>query len=586
MDVIREVLIRGRMEILKADLAVPDITAFTKQLEQQNQFAQQQAKFLDELLAKQLAREQEAARVEANEQQRREAEAKAREDRKKAADERAQQKKAEADAAKAAAEAAKAAAEVEKQAEKARQEAAQAAAAAEQERLDAIEATNRARDAAIGKERQINDSLLKGGDALKQAGDGAFAFARGLTLIGLEGNASLEQVARQVASVQAKFDLFRGSVDLLKGGVEAARNFGKAIELAGGAVALLTTRMATLVAFLGPAGLVAIAAGALTAVVITLFQSMEDEVADFTANSERNLARFVGAAERAAAQAQAAFEKQDAVRETLSGQAKIDAIQNDLSNIKPAEDVATIIEKERAAFEELFDRQNVTEEQLAKERERIQAQTLAGFDAAAAEKGRRQQLGRELLGATTSRDQGADQGRETAIREVQRVEEESRRKVERRQEELKRAQEQEAERQRQIAFERSQLSAADAAFVQGSSGKIGELGTEALQKLGKLAPTAFGQDVKDEFIRREGGTPAERVDEVAALKTELAALTEALKAQSATRQGLQAADSAADAEAEAGAEKIRGFLRSIATEIEQINVERQKTESFYKEGNS
>lgn len=570
-DVIREVLIRGKMEIIKADLAVPDITAFTKQLEAQNKLAQEQAAFLGQLIDQQQKREQQAKADDEANKQRAAENARIREEQRKAAEQaRKEREEAKRQAAELAA------------AEKA---AAEAAAAAEEQRRKEIEETNRAREEAIRKEREINDSLLKGGDALKQVGDGAFAFARGLTLIGLEGDANLEKVARAVASVQAKFDLFRGSVDLIKGGVESARAFATAIELAGGATALFTSRMAALVAFLGPTGLIVAGTAAVTAALLYLFSEAEDSAADFIANSEEKLNRFVSEAERAAAEAQAAFDRQDAIRETLTGQGKIDAIQGELSGLKAGPSIEEINRREAERFAKLFDGTERTTEEVDAERARINAVTMADFDAAEQEKQRRRQLTRELLSATTERDGGANRERETAIREAQRAEEEKRREVQRVQEELKRAEEQRAEQARRQAAERAGFSASDRAFVDRASQNIQGLSAKELERLGSTARENFGQDVTDELVRRGGGTPAERRDEVAELKNELAALTEALKERSAATSGLRAADATADAEAEAGAEALRKLLRDLAGDIEKIQVERARTESYFREGN-
>lgn len=567
MDVIREFVLKGRMEIVKSDLAVPDITAFTKQLEAQNKLAQDQARAFDELLGQQQKRDQQAREEAQAEKQRRDAEAKAREERKKAAEEAKRQKEE--------------AARLEREAAEAAKKAADEAAKAEKEKQDAIDATNKAREEAVQREREISDQLLKGGDALKTAGDGAFAFARGLTLVGLEGDASLERVARSVASVQAKFDLFRGSVDLLKGSIESVRAFQQSIDLAGGAVALLTTRVSALARFLGPTGLVVAGALAAGAAVVGVFRYMQEDAEKYIQDIEQRLREFVANSQREAATARAAFEREDAIRATLAGQQKIDSIRSDLAGVGEAASVSDI---KAAASEQLKDLlgnlTEITDEQFRARRDEIVQGQLTAFDASEENLRRRQQLGRELLNATSQRDDGANRERESAIDEAERREKETRANIARRQDELRRAEEQQAESQRRQAAERAKLNQSDRAFVERASGDIRGATIADLERLQQLAPASFGQDVTDELVRRGGGTVAERTDPVADLTAEIASLREALVQQTGKRKGLESADAALDAEAEAGVEKIRSLLRGLARDIEQIEIERAKTESY------
>lgn len=294
MDVIREVLIRGKMEIIKADLAAPDITAFTKQLQEQNQYAQQQAKFLADLIEREKERDAAAAAQAAKDAQRRAEESKAREERKKEVEEAKKAREAAAAAAAAAAAEAKKKADAERAAAEEAANAAKAAEAAakaeadavrqaEQAKQDAIEATARAQEESARSSREFNDLLLKGGDALKQTTDGAFALARGLTLVSLSGTADLERIARKVADLQGKFDILRGSVDFIKGTAESTRAFGSALEKAGGASVVLSRGLASaaqaaapLVATLGPAGAIALGIGAIAVASAAAWKAFSD----------------------------------------------------------------------------------------------------------------------------------------------------------------------------------------------------------------------------------------------------------------------------------------------------------------------
>lgn len=549
-DTVRDVLVRLKMEIVDAVIQAPDITQFTKQLEEQNSFARQQAELIDEIVKRQEARDDASAKAAEVERKNR------------------------ADAAAALA--------IEKKAEDDKKAADAAAVKAEKAKQDAINATNQARDAAIAKDRLINDSLLKTADSLKTGADGAFAFARGLTLIGFEGSSSFEEVARQVASVQAKFDLFRGSVDIIKAATESTRAMTVAIVAAGGAVQLLQLKLTALAVFLGPTGQILVGVGAATAALVTLFEYIGNETDDFLERTQEALDDFVTQSELAAERARGAFDKQDAIRATLEGDAKIEAINTDLGNITPGQDVETIMAEASARFAEAIAKPREAEE-LAAILAKNNAETQAAFQKSIDEQQRRQDLLGELLTATSTRDNAADRGRETEINKSTRSEEQTAQKIQKAQDDLRAAQEAAAEKDRQIAIERASLSGGDQAFVSRTSGKLGTANVEELKQLASLAPAQFGQDVQDELTRRGGGTPAERVDREAELTAELAALTAALKGQQTTTAGLRSTDSTADAEALAAAEGIRKLLRGIAGEVEELRGRQATSQALYEE---
>lgn len=236
-DVIREVVIRGRMEIVKADLQVPDIASFTKATQENNRLNAELVKRVEAVGVAQ----QEAAK--------------------------ASKERQEADKA-AAEESLRLIRET---------------AAAEEGRERSARLAEQQRAVAATSQRELNDLYLKGAEGLKQTTDGAFAFARGLTLVSLEGSDDLEQIVRKIAEVQGKFDLLRGGVDFLKGTAESARSFGDALEKAGGASAVLTrgltsagAAVAPLVGALGPAGAIALGVGAIAVASAAAWKAYSD----------------------------------------------------------------------------------------------------------------------------------------------------------------------------------------------------------------------------------------------------------------------------------------------------------------------
>ncbi|QDV79860.1 hypothetical protein [Botrimarina mediterranea] len=603
-DVIREVLIRGRMEIMKADLAVPDISAFTKTMEAQNKLTQEIIGRVNELSNRyeQAAaeREREAKAERQREQERREAVAAA----KKAKEEERQRAKEAAEATrKAAEEAEKLAAAQRKRAEeeaKIWEEVAEANAKAEKEKQDAINATNRARDEAIRREKSINDSLLKGGDSLKTMGDGAFTLARGLTLLGLEGSENLEAVARGVANVQGKFDLFRGGVDVIKGGVETARAFGEAFEEAGGPIDLVKGRLAGLAAFMGPTGLVAAGAVAAGAVIVGVFEAMREDIETETERAERRLRDFVNRANSQAARASAAFTRADAIRDTLAGDQRIGAIQSDLANLGErrgfnvaGEQRERELARERIAQLDAYKRnlaggagpgaapsQSMLDQVAAAEREQNQLRMRLEITAPEKRKeeikleqereAERQKLYRELRSETQQREQSADLLRGSGIDDANSQIAERERERERVQEQLRRTEEQRAIQERKQAAERAGLTAAERAYVDRIGGNLEGRSVSELERLRKIAPENFGAQITDELVRQGGGTPAARTDEAAELRAELAQLTAAIKESRGKRDALVSEDAKLDDQARQSVESINELLRTVAKNTELL----------------
>lgn len=578
---IREVLIKASFQVSKAEIAVPDISAFTKQMEAQNKLAEDQAKAIDELLARQQKRDQQAREEEQANAQRRQEEAKASEERRKADEETRQQKEE--------------AARLEKEAAEAAKKAADEAAKAEKEKQDAINATNKAREEALLRERQISDALLKGGDALKQAGDGAFAFARGLTLIGFEGTESLEQVARAVASVQGKFDLFRGSIDLIKGGVESARAFGEAFDKAGGPVALLGTRFSAIAAFLGPQGLIAAGGVAAAAAIAAVYTSLGDETESAVQRAERLLQDFINRSERMRAQAINAFERDDAIRSRLSAEQQIASARDELGRLgdgrtfnvdaeqrerELANQRLEEIERQRAALTGRGPRGSTSRldeerrSRLAQEAELLRnrlsiidpEKRKSEIETELENARQRESLRGTILDQSDTRASSLDRERTAGIREAEQRLQEQQNKLTTAQENLAQAQAKREEEERRAAAERGRLAAPQRAFVDRVSGDLSDPSTTKAQldRLAQLLPTAFGQKVRDEFTRRETGVAVTREDEVAKLQETIKSFQEGVAEAAKTLSGRNEEDSRLDAAAAAEREaNLEAFKTSV-----------------------
>jgi hypothetical protein len=189
-----------------------------------------------------------------------------------------------------------------------------------------------------------------------------------------------------------------------------------------------------------------------------------------------------------------------------------------------------------------------------------------------------------LLSETKSKEEIANQERERGIEEAARAAEDTEKQIQQKQKDLRDAEAAEAERQRAIALERAQRSAADQAFVDRTSGNIGGASIKELQNLKDVAGQEFGLDVQDELTRRGGGTPAARVDKEAELAAQLAELTATLKTQRGAEGSLRDADAKLDAEAQASLDKLNVALRQIAENIESLSLTQAMMDSRFKEG--
>lgn len=59
--------------------------------------------------------------------------------------------------------------------------------------------------------------MLKVGESMSRAGQGAFTLARGIAFMGTSSDEDFQRMIQTVAKVQGGFDLFRGSIETIKG---------------------------------------------------------------------------------------------------------------------------------------------------------------------------------------------------------------------------------------------------------------------------------------------------------------------------------------------------------------------------------
>lgn len=118
--------------------------------------------------------------------------------------------------------------------------------------------------------------MLQTGDALKQAGEGAFHFARGLAFMTAQSEDDLALAVRRIAYVQGMYDLFKGGFEVVKGLTVAHRSLAAAQAVTAATATTSTATVGTMsvamnvattsaqrlwAALLGPVGWAALAAG-------------------------------------------------------------------------------------------------------------------------------------------------------------------------------------------------------------------------------------------------------------------------------------------------------------------------------------
>lgn len=87
--------------------------------------------------------------------------------------------------------------------------------------------------------RKSQTSMLGAADSFKMAGEGAFTLARGVAFLVSDSDESFRDMLQNVARVQGSFDLFKGSVDTVKGLTQGLQQLGGtagAVQKLGGIV--------------------------------------------------------------------------------------------------------------------------------------------------------------------------------------------------------------------------------------------------------------------------------------------------------------------------------------------------------------
>lgn len=89
--------------------------------------------------------------------------------------------------------------------------------AAKKDHVATQEKINTATEEAVRVQRRQSESLKNVARDLREAGEGAFIMARGIALMTAGTDEDLQKMVRNIAAVQAGFDLFRGSTKLIEG---------------------------------------------------------------------------------------------------------------------------------------------------------------------------------------------------------------------------------------------------------------------------------------------------------------------------------------------------------------------------------
>ncbi|MEX2169512.1 MAG: hypothetical protein WD851_09375 [Pirellulales bacterium] len=105
----------------------------------------------------------------------------------------------------------------------------------------------------------VTEANLRAFESFKKVGEGAFTAARGIALLSSNSDEDLQKMIRSIAAVQGAFDVFKGTTDVVQGGIQAYKEFPEAIQ------AVTTAQIALNVAM--KANPVGIAVGAVTAAI-------------------------------------------------------------------------------------------------------------------------------------------------------------------------------------------------------------------------------------------------------------------------------------------------------------------------------
>ena len=126
---------------------------------------------------------------------------------------------------------------------------------------------------AIGANHRYVENMFQVGDSLKQGGEGAFIFARGMALLTSDTEENYKALIQNIAITQGFFDVTKGSFEFIKGGAVAYRTataaggiYALTMQGVAGAQALVATTAAAastaVKALWGPIGIAVAAVGA------------------------------------------------------------------------------------------------------------------------------------------------------------------------------------------------------------------------------------------------------------------------------------------------------------------------------------
>lgn len=154
-------------------------------------------------------------------------------------------------------------------------------------------ATERAAESISQASADIAEAQIRAAEGFKTAGMGAFTAARGIALFAASGEEDLREMLETLAKIQGAFDVFAGTVDVVKGLREGYTALSAAQAATTATTVGLTTATTSLTAALAPIGL---GLGAALAVGILLWkdwgeaaQSAADLAEESIIRTRRNL---------------------------------------------------------------------------------------------------------------------------------------------------------------------------------------------------------------------------------------------------------------------------------------------------------
>lgn len=121
---------------------------------------------------------------------------------------------------------------------------------------------------------KIREAALKSGDAMKQAGEGIFTLARGAAFTFASTEEDAQKALKAVAALQGGFDIFKGTVETVRGVSEAMKAFSTISSVAATAetarAAATATATTATVAATPAAAALSVALGPITIIAVAL----------------------------------------------------------------------------------------------------------------------------------------------------------------------------------------------------------------------------------------------------------------------------------------------------------------------------